>query len=214
MIDQNRLLTIKNAIKERENRLRDDLAHNRVINQQIDAASTEIGRDAIRYKDVQDAMAFLESFASVRRNQLKNKIEHMLCESVQLVYGTDHAVEIEHSMKNNRGCVDFFITQKTENGVVRRTNDGMGSGMSDVISLPLRLMLLLSSNTDRVCFLDESYKQIGEEHIDTIGEFLHDLAKRLDIQIILCTHHKGLVDYANQAWEVTWNGASSVKRVK
>jgi DNA repair exonuclease SbcCD ATPase subunit len=90
---------------------------------------------------------------------------------------------------------------------------GFGGGMSDTISVPLRLMVLLGSKqTDRVCVLDECWKHMDLERIELVGKFLRLLTDKLGMQIIMCSHHERLRDFAERTYEVTESdGVSSVE---
>jgi hypothetical protein len=47
-------------------------------------------------------------------------------------------------MKRNKTAVDIYLTKHTKIGDVVRKQDGFGGGVSDVISLPLKLLVLMA----------------------------------------------------------------------
>ena len=76
-------------------------------------------------------------------------------------------------------------------------------GVSDTVSVPLRLLVLLGSKkSDRVCVLDECYKHVDGERIPLVVQFLRVLTERLGMQVILLSHHRQLRSEVDAAYEV------------
>lgn len=164
-----------------------------------------------------EALQFLEEVANSRRGTMKGRIESVLTEALQLVYGDSRSVEMVYSVKNNRSHLAFEVVKQTEAGEVRRILDGTGTGLgvSDTVSVPLRLLILLGSKaSDRVCVLDECYKHVDKERIMLVVQFLKVLTDRLGMQVILLSHHEQLRPEVDAAYEVREGKESStVKRV-
>ena len=88
---------------------------------------------------------------------------------------------------------------------------GFGGGVSDCISVPLRLLVLLGSKqTGRICILDECYKHVDPERIELVSKFIQQISKKLGIQIILCSHHDVMRDGADVVYEIIDNNGESV----
>jgi DNA repair exonuclease SbcCD ATPase subunit len=164
-----------------------------------------------------EALQFLEEVANSRRGTMKGRIESVLTEALQLVYGNSRSVEMVYSVKNNRSHLAFEVIKQTKAGEVRRVLDGTGTGLgvSDTVSVPLRLLILLGSKaSDRVCVLDECYKHVDKERIMLVVQFLKVLTDRLGMQVILLSHHEQLRPEVDAAYEVREGKESStVKRV-
>jgi DNA repair exonuclease SbcCD ATPase subunit len=164
-----------------------------------------------------ESLVFLEELANSRRGAMKGKIETVLSEALALVYGPGRKVELAYGVKNNRSHLSFEVVKDSSSGEVRRRIDGTGCGLgvSDVVSVPLRLLVMLGSKqTDRVCVLDECYKHVNPEKVPLVAEFLKTLCVRLGVQIILLSHHEGLRKKVDVAFEVSIdeNGESSVEK--
>lgn len=158
----------------------------------------------------QDAMQFLTDLSDSRRGVMKQKIETIVTEALRLIYGTSYKVELTYSHKNNRSCLDIEMVRNTSAGEVRRDIEGFGGGVADTISVPLRLMVLMGSRqTDRVCVLDECWKHMDIERIELVGKFLRLLADQLQMQILICSHHEQLRDFADRIYEVSESGGVS-----
>ena len=105
------------------------------------------------------------------------------------------------------------MVRDTPAGEVRRDMGGFGGGMADTISVPMRLMVLLGSKqTDKVCILDECWKHMDIDRIELVGKFLRLLVDKLGVQVMMCSHHEKIRDFADRTYEVTENkGTSSVE---
>jgi DNA repair exonuclease SbcCD ATPase subunit len=177
----------------------------------IENNNKKIATSADELKINQDALQFLEDLANSRRNSMKGKIEAVITEALALVYGPEYSVELMYDIKNNRSFLDIELIKQTANGEIRRNMSGFGGGVSDCISVPLRLLVLLGSKqTGRICILDECYKHVDPERIEFVSKFIQEIAKKLNIQIIICSHHSAMKDSADVVYEISDNNGESV----
>lgn len=188
---------------------------NDLLKRQISDNLTKIQGCADKLMVVREALKFLEEIANSRRGTMKGKIEEIVTEALRLIYGTDYRVELNYCVKNNRSSLEIEMVRDTPKGEVRRQLGGFGGGVADTISVPLRLMVLLGSKqSEKICVLDECYKHMDEERIEGVAEFLKTLADRLQMQIIMCTHHEEIRDRADRTFLVSEKtGKSEVKAV-
>lgn len=200
----------------RKKELERKMSENALMERQASKAEDDMVAAAEKMEIATDALSFLEELANSRRGSMKTRIESLLTEALRLVYGMDRSVEISYGIKNNRSSLDFNIVKQTPAGEVRRRLDGSGSGLgvSDTVSVPLRLLVLLGSKQcDRVCVLDECYKHVSVELIPIVTKFLRALNERLGIQIILLSHHEMVREEADAAYGVRESqGVSIVNR--
>jgi len=200
-------------LDDRKKELSRKQAENALLNRQIEACEKKILEMATNLKVGQDAFGFLQDLANGRRGIMKGKIENIVTEAVQLIYGPSYKIELSYSMKNNRSCLDIEMVRDTTSGEVRRDMSGFGGGVADTISVPLRLMVLMGSKqTDKVCILDECWKHMDLSRIDFVGKFLRLLADKLGMQIIMCSHHEKMQEFADMTYQVSENsGVSKVE---
>lgn len=202
-------------LETRKTQLATEQAENGLLNRQQADINKQIQNLVGQLKVGQEALAFLTDLADGRRGAMKVKIETIVSEALKLIYGPSYRVELSYSHKNNRSCLDIEMVRDTPAGVVRRDIGGFGGGVADTISVPLRLMVLMGSKqTDRVCVLDECWKHMDEERIELVGKFLRVLADQLKIQIVICSHHNKLRDFADRIYEVSENGGVSKVEVQ
>lgn len=206
-------MSVKEDYQMRRKELERKQTENAMLRRKMDEHDQRMQDCATKLKIAREATQFLDLLASSRRGASKGKIETVVAEALKLVYGPEYGVEMEYSLKNNRSCLDIFVVRDTPDGKVKRQIDGIGGGVSDTVSVPLRLMVLLGSRqTDRVCILDECYKHMDSERIEAVAEFLRAVSDRLNVQIVMATHHDAVEAIAEKTFLFSEkNGRSSVR---
>ena len=205
--------TVRQTLNARRKQHDTMQAENDVADRQITALRKKMDDLAVALGIGQEALQFLEDVSMSRRSALKAQIESIVTEALQLVYGPGQSVELVYDVKAGRSFVDIKLVKPTPAGDVKRGMDGFGGGVSDVISVPLRLLVLLASRqTDKVCVLDEAYKHLDLDRVDKAAAFVSEIAARLGIQIVLCSHHEAMREAAGTVYTVEEkDGKSTVK---
>jgi len=200
----------RQVLDERKKELARKQSENDLLKRQIESCEQKILELIGNLQIGQEALVFLEDLANSRRGAMKGKIETIVTEAVQLIYGPSYRIELSYSVKNNRSCLEIEMVRSTESGEVRRDMGGFGGGVADTISVPLRLMVLMGSKqTDKVCVLDECWKHMDLERIELVGKFLRLLADKLGMQIIMCSHHEKMREFSDMTYEVSETGGVS-----
>lgn len=185
-------------------------AENDLLNRQLDGMEKRILALAGELQVGQEASAFLEGLANSRRGAMKGRIEEAVSEALRMIYGASYRVELTYGVKNNRSSLDIEMVREVAAGQVRRDMGGFGGGVADTISVPMRLMVLVGSRqTSKVCVLDECWKHIDKDRIEAVGKFLRLLAEQLGIQVVFCTHHQPLREFADVTYDVSENDGTS-----
>ena len=185
---------------------------NDLLRRQAEKLEGEILEVAKEMEIASDGLTFLEKLANSRRGKIKGRVESILTQAAQLVYGDKRRIELSYDVKNNRSHLAIEVVKEIKDGEIRRVLDGSGSGLglSDTISVPLRLLVLLGSKaSDRVCILDECYKHMSLERVPLVTEFLKSLGEQLGMQIILVSHHEAVHETVERAYKVENNGEFS-----
>lgn len=179
---------------------------------------TEIEKIEVKIKEllekiqlVVDSINFVEEIAHKSRGEVKTKIEALTSLAMKVVYNENYGVLFDYGVSGNKTAVEIFIVKKRSDGkIIKRTIDGHGGGCSDVLSIPLKLMVLLSeSSVDKILCLDESGKFLDEVRVEKFGEFLKRISLDFGVQIILVTHWESMVNYADKVFGVLYDGVES-----
>lgn len=163
------------------------------------------------------AIDFVEQVSTEERKGIKNKVEDLITSCLHDVFDDSYSVEFDYGVKRSKTSVEVYCTIKCEDGlVVKRQIDGIGGGVADSISLPLKLMVLLNENRlGRILVVDEPGKHLSVNHVPRFARFLQNVSHKLGVQIIMSSHHVNMDKYADCVNEVHLEGSKSVvERVK
>jgi len=170
---------------------------NEIYREKIEKSKARIVSLSKQIQTVVDFVTIINSISLPKRNDLKCGIEGIMTKALNLLYGDEYRSELIYDFKNNRSALDIRVIKETLIGNVSRKRNGFGGGVSDTISLPLRMMILKGSPCADILFLDEAFKHIGAKMSDGVGEFLKNIAKEMGIQIFMTTHDETIASYAD-----------------
>lgn len=163
------------------------------------------------------AIEFIEKVSTEERRVVKKKVEELITSCLHEVFDDTYSVEFEYGMKRSKTSVEVHSIRKCEDGVVvKRQIDGIGGGVADAISLPLKLIVLLNdSDLDRIFVIDEPGKHLSVNHVPKFANFLSTISQKLGVQIIMSSHHTCMNKFADSINEVFLEGSKSqIVRVK
>lgn len=145
------------------------------------------------YKD--KANLLLKSKAAETRKNVIGTIETMITQALQSIYDPTY----EFSFKLNEKAVEkgernaWNITPSVSSGLgsnrITTTINSRGGGLSEVISVLLRLAFLKFYNYKGTVFLDETWASVSaDDKMDNLIEFMKYYIEETDMQIVLITH--------------------------
>lgn len=183
--------------------------------QQLTAAQQDIEL----WRQVQLLLSKASEFA---REQLKTRIEQTVTAALAAIFDSSMKFEIEMGNIGGRPSADWRVVSSygdigSENqvSVVASPEDAKGGGVTDVVSLALRLALLELSRPKPggPVLFDEPGKMISKEYLPSVADFLKQYAAKTGRQIIMVTHHEVLADVADVGYVVKQeNGVSEVAK--
>lgn len=176
--------------------------------------------DIETWQKVQVLFGQVSEFA---REQLKTRVEQTVTAALQAVF-EDTRLEFKIELKTQAGkpAAEWQVVSQynqadgTKATVAANPEDARGGGITDVVSLALRLALLelARPKPEGPVLLDEPGKMISQEYIPNLAAFLKQYAQRTRRQIVLVTHHEALADVADVAYRVEQrDGISEVVRL-
>jgi len=209
-------MTLDDVFGKRVSELKRKRDENALLDRQIAKLEREIIEAVTSLGVGQEALVFLSDVANSRRGSMKGKIESVVTEALRLIYGKDYRVELSYAMKANRSSLEIELVRDLKAGEMRTDMGHFGGGVSDTISVPLRLLVMLGSKqTEKVAVLDECWKHVDPERVKLVAEFLKVLTKRLGVQVVMCSHHEELREHSDKVFEVREkDGTSSVVATK
>jgi DNA repair exonuclease SbcCD ATPase subunit len=169
--------------------------------------------DTIHNIDVRvETINFIESVAAQERVSVKERVEKLITDCLHEVYDDSYSVEFDYGVKGNKTSVEINIVRKCNDGMlIKRGIDGIGGGVADTVSLPLKLIVLMNdSEFDKVLVTDEPGKHLDTVRIVKFAKFIQAISHQLGVQIIMSSHHAIMDDYADTIHKVTLNDSVSV----
>ncbi|CEP67852.1 P-loop containing nucleoside triphosphate hydrolase [Moorella glycerini] len=151
------------------------------------------------------------------REQLRQKIEATVTAALQAIF-EDDGLEFRVNLRQERGqaAADWEVVSKYGEFVFAGEPEGTrGGGVSDVVSLALRLALLelARPKPGGPVLLDEVGKHVSANYAPNVAVFLKEYARKTVRQVILITHQAALAEVADVSYQVSQrDGISEVRR--
>lgn len=207
---QTRIQTLQSRY-DRESGILESL-QDRLTKAEADLAETQ------RKLEIGDQVQILFAKTSeYARAKIKTHVEATVTAALQAVFGRELRFEILLREIGNQTAADWRVVDSMgDQEIAGDPEESRGGGISDVVSLALRLAMLelVRPKLEGPILLDEVGKHVSEDHRAALGDFLKAYAERSNRQIILVTHAQELANSADVAYQVTRNnGVSEVVRL-
>lgn len=179
------------------------------------AAKERAEADIELWRQVQLLLAKVSDYA---REQLKKRIEDTVTAALQAVFGDDSLrFQVMLRQLGGQPAAEWEVVSRYGDAEIANSpEESRGGGITDVVSLALRLALLelyRPKNTG-LLILDEPAKMVSAQYAPNLAFFLKQYAQRTGRQILLVTHNPALAEAADVAYEVTQRaGKSEVTRL-
>jgi len=150
----------------------------------------------------------LQKTSDYARQQAKTRIEAIVSEALNVVYGGNHRFMIDLVVRSNRPEADYYLSCDGVVTQLKPPDYGRGGGKIDVITLALRLSIIEILQTPGPIFLDEVGKHIDNETdpdgtaAENLAYFLHEYAHKFNRQIVLITHNSALAERGDAGLQV------------
>lgn len=192
----------EDVIRKIENELIIFKNDNQNFKKEIDSLTEDIERRTEELKYAIESIEFIESAANHERSLIKDKVETVITDALKEIYGVEYSIIFDYTMKRNKTSVDIYLVKKTPLGDIIRKQDGFGGGVSDIISLPLKLLVLMALQKNaKVLIADEPGKHM-DERVEQFALFLKNVSEKLGIQIIILTHFQSMTEFSDNVFEV------------
>lgn len=159
------------------------------------------------------ASLFLQSLSESSRIQILEKISGIVTDALQTVKDKNLVFQMNLCVKANQPTLDMTILDKLS-GQSYDVINSFGGGISDIISIALRIALLCrwQPQMSRVILFDEAGKFVSVKDQELLAEFVKRASEMLNIQMIWISHSNVLEQAAHKTFQVTKeNGVSKVE---
>ena len=136
------------------------------------------------------ALEILQKCAEDVQSRAHETICRMVSRCLSAVFEDAYEFKIVFSKRGNTTQADISFDRNGE--AFDPLNESSG-GVMDVASLAIRVAcLMLRPELSRILILDEPFKMISADHLDSIAELIQSLHDETGIQFIIITHHSAL----------------------
>lgn len=165
---------------------------------QYSSNKIKIVQNKYQFRELKNIQVVLSNLADESQKEMKEYIEKTVTMSLHLVYGDEYSFEMELNYENREQFeIKFYINK---NGIrIEPRKDVFGGGVVDVADFVLRIIKVVIEEPQvaYIMFIDEPFKNVSELYLPAVGDMVVELAKMLEIQIIVVTHIKNFVEIAD-----------------
>lgn len=147
----------------------------------------------------------LQKTSDYARQQVKTRIEDIVSEALNVVFGGDHHFMIELGLKGNQPIAEYYLNDGTTLTKLEKPDYDRGGGKVDIIALALRLAVGEMEGITGPLFLDEVGKHVSKEYAPAVAYFLKEYSANFGRQIILITHNADLAEIGEVSLQVKRN---------
>ena len=183
-----------------------------LLKKQLEDFRTDLAGVEAKTDTYQKVIILLQKTSDYARSQMKQTIEYIVTNALQVVFAQDIRFEVELGTRAGAPTAEFFVVDET--GLKYKPMDARGGGLVDVISTALRLSILelYQPKIEGPVILDEPGKMVSAEYANNFAYFLKEYCQRIGRQIIMITHNSALADIADKSIQVSIkNRVSEVK---
>lgn len=148
----------------------------------------------------EQARLFLQQVSEAARKSAAGRLEEIVTKALQYVLGPNYSFKAVLRQNNlGRPEVDFLVVTRMGSKVVESLPTlGKGGGVIDVLAVALKFAMLEIEANEGVIWLDEPFKHVSEEYIESAGRLLQFMGETSGRQIILITHNPRLASMCVQ----------------
>jgi len=179
-----------------------------------EAQLAQARQDIVTWEQVQLLLGKVSEFA---RQQILQRIEATVTAALLAVFGEGYEFRIAMRTIGNQAAAEWqVVSQYGDTEVAASPEDARGGGITDVVSLALRLAMLelLRPRVEGPVIFDEPAKMVSTEYAGNLAYFLKQYAAKTGRQVIMVTHNPQLAEAADRSYLVTQkDGVSEVKQI-
>ena len=213
MLSQYRINTVKADLTRLRDKLLQDKAKRDLLLEHKQRAADEKAEAEKQIGIFNKVQILLQKTSEYARQQAKDRIESVVSEALNVVFGGSHAFIIELGIRAGQPVADYYLDDGTVRTKLEKPDYDRGGGKVDIIALALRLAISEMESVTGPLFLDEIGKHVSKEYAPNVAYFLKQYSAQFNRQIILITHNADLAEIGETSIRVSRkpNGESEVK---
>ena len=148
-----------------------------------------------------EASILIGRAADDAREGIRQRFETTVSSALQAVFDPSYEFHIQVTQHANATSADFYISSE-ENREPQDPLTARGGSVVDVCAVALRLAYLEEMGVPGPVFFDECTKHVSEGFRDAAAEMLVTLQRITGRQLVIVTHDRTLMKYADKVIEL------------
>lgn len=180
----------------------------KILEQNLEEKEKQVSALKIEINKHEQAKLIIKKICEEARKESGEFFCHLTTSALQNVFGDNVELTLELNEQRDNPTLDFIVKTRFEDYEVENDPaESDGGGVADIISLVcfLTLNYLKRDENKASLTLDEPTKFLSAGNSESAGEFLKEMSRHLNRQIIMVTHHECLKDIADQVYELSIN---------
>ena len=132
---------------------------------------------------------FLTTISANYRDQLCNLFTSLVSEALTNIFEKNIKFKINLYSYRNEPAIDISVI---ENGLEIDPQKSCGGGLNDIISFVIKIIFIYLKKSSKIIILDEPLKFLSRDYIEQSSNFIREISKRMNIQIIIVSHKPDL----------------------
>jgi len=150
--------------------------------------------------DLEESRNLIQEASIRTQKELEYHISSIATKMLQTVFEDSIEFNVEFVTRRNTTECDLLIK---EDELQMKPLDSCGYGVADVASIALRISYWkLTDNIRNVFILDEPFRNLDKEKQPIAAQILKELSEQLNIQFIIVTHNKELIEIADKVFYI------------
>jgi recombinational DNA repair ATPase RecF len=202
-----KLQTIRQELEQRKgarNKVKKDLKNSK----------KERTRQNLKLQQTEKALEISKQVGLKTQQELEYHINNLVSAAITSVF-PDNPYKFRALFIERRGKTECDLMLERDGELVNALNSA-GGGVVDVVSLALRIasLSMKSNHIHPVLLLDEPFKHLSIDLQNRAEQMLHELASKVNIQIICNSHTISGIENADRVFQSTIkNGRSIIKQI-
>lgn len=193
------------------------LGQKQLLELQLQDNQNNLGQTRQNLATWEQVQVLFTKVSEYAREQLKTRIEETVTAALTAVFGEGYTFRINMRQLGNQPAAEWqVVSQYGDEEVAASPEDARGGGITDVVSLALRLAMLeiLRPRPEGPVLFDEPAKMVSAEYAGNLAYFLKQYAEKTGRQVMLVTHNPQLAEAADKSYLVTQkDGVSDVREI-
>lgn len=203
MLSQYRITAVNSDLTRLKNKLLQDKAKRDLLLQHKQRATDEMTEAQSQIGIFDMVQILLQKTSEYARRQAKDRIESVVSEALNVVFGGSHDFVIDLGLRAGQPVADYYLNDGTTFTKLEKPDYDRGGGKVDIIALALRLAIGEMEGVQGPLFLDEVGKHVSKEYTENVACFLKQYSAQFNRQIILITHNADLAEIGEIGISVT-----------